>query len=44
MFDKRTYKVFGSDRVQECGWFQKMDRRHGKIANVQNQNLANVTK
>ena len=25
MFDKRTNEVYGSDRVQECKWFQEMD-------------------
>ena len=42
--DKRTNKISGSDRKQECKWFTKMNQWHGSRASVHNDIPACATK
>jgi hypothetical protein len=40
--DKRANEISGSDRKQECRWFDEMDTWNSKRASVHNQISANA--
>jgi hypothetical protein len=41
--DKRANEISGTDRKQECRWFNEMDEWHGSRASVRNQIPASAT-